>query len=147
MEESKFIHKQIKLPLFPVYYDIFFVQDLLLAPAIISSKYPGIDVHTTPSGSSMTCIAIDSLGNKGVIALFSLNRQEEEPSIEENIIFESTNLAWQILDLLEINVDQDNFKMHSYLVAEISQRIREVHESYEANDDSFDKDPDNLGDI
>ena len=53
-EEIKFVHKQIKLPLFPVYYDIFFVEDLLLAPTVISNKYPGVDIRTTPSGSSMT---------------------------------------------------------------------------------------------
>lgn len=146
-EEIKFVHKQIPLPLFPVYYDIFLIDDLLLAPTIISSKYPGIDVITTPNGCSMTCVAMDSLGNKGIIALFSLERQKEDPTIEESITFESTNLAWYILDILEIKVDLDNSKVHSYLVQEIHREISDLYKAFLESSDSPENDSDDLGDI
>lgn len=147
-EEIKFVHKQIKLPLFPVYYDIFFVEELLLAPTVISNKYPGVDIRTTPSGSSMTCMAEDVLGNKGIIALFALNREPEDPAVTESITFEATNLGWYILDTLEIEVSLDNCKLHSYVVKEIHEQITRVYKELEdrGKENGFDSDSD-LGDI
>lgn len=147
-EEIKFVHKQIKLPLFPVYYDIFFVEELLLAPTVISNKYPGVDIRTTPSGSSMTCMAEDALGNKGIIALFALNREPEDPTVTESITFEATNLGWYILDTLEIEVSLDNCKLHSYVVKEIHEQITRIYKELEnrGKENGFDSDSD-LGDI
>ncbi len=145
-EEIKFVHKQIALPLFPVYYDIFLIDDLLLAPTIITSKYPGIDMMSTPNGSSMTCVAMDGLGNKGILALFSLTRQKEDPTIEDSIAFESSNLAWHILDILEITVDLDNSKVHSYLVQEIHKQITKLYKQFEENLDSNDMEGDSSSD-
>ena len=147
-EEIKFVHKQIKLPLFPVYYDIFFVEDLLLAPTVISNKYPGVGIRTTPSGSSMTCMAEDALGNKGIIALFALNRESEDPTVTESITFEATNLGWYILDTLEIEVSLDNCKLHSYVVKEIHEQITRIYKELEnrGKENGFDSDSD-LGDI
>lgn len=146
-EEIKFVHKQIALPLFPVYYDIFIIDDLLLAPTIISTKYPGIDVMAAPNGASMTCMAVDPIGNKGIITLFSLARQPDDPTIEESITFEATNLAWHILDLLEIKINLDTSKVHAYLVQDIHREISSLFKKMEDTSDESDGDSDDLGDI
>lgn len=149
-EEIKFVHQKTQLPLFPVYYDIFLIDDLLLAPTIINSKYPGVDVVTFPGGSSMTCLAEDTFGNKGIIVLFSLKRQEEDPTIEESITFESTNLAWQILDILDIKINIDNCKVHSYIVQNIHESISTLYKNFLEDENSSgneNDDSDDLGNI
>lgn len=151
MEETiRFYHKQIKLPLFPVYYDVFMLNDIALGPAVVGNKYPGVSLEGIGNTVSFTALAEDEKSNKGIVVLLTTDRHDEEPTISDSIAFEATNLCWHILDLLNITISIENCKIHAYIIEDISRELYTMYDEFiektkDHEDDNTDSD--DLGDI
>lgn len=120
-------HEQVKLPLFPVYYDVFFCDDAWLAPVVISNRYPGVTLDVDTAVASMTSIITAPGKGTGIIAIFIVN---DKTNIKDAIAFEAVNLSWSILSKLEVVIDEENFKIQSYVVEELNRKINEVYDRF-----------------
>ena len=140
---GKIYHEQIKLSLFPVYYDVFFCDTMWISPMAVSNRYPWITLDVDPTATSMNILATSPGKPTGVIVLFA---GDDEKEINNAIVFEAVNLSWLILSELEIKIDADNYKIQSYIVEEIHKKLTEAFERYlgvdlndiEDSDENFD---------
>lgn len=149
-ETVRYYHKQIKLPLFPVHYDVFMLNDIHLGPAVVSNKYPGVSLDGVSSALSVTAVAGDEGDNKGVIILMTTDRSSDEPTVQDTIAFEATNLCWHILDLLQIKITIENCKIHAYIIEDISRELNKMYKEFleKSEDDSdIDDSDDNIDDL
>jgi len=111
---GKVYHEQIKLPLFPVLYDVFFCTDMWMVSGVLQDRYPGVTLDVPPHTTSMTSLVRHPIKGTGIAVIFSVGTDDFD--LRSAIVFEATNVAWLVLGELDIEVDVDNNKLHSYLV-------------------------------
>jgi len=131
---GKVYHEQIKLPLFPVYYDVFFCDDMWMAPMAVSSRYPGITVDMDPATDSITTVVTAPGKTTGILVMFVL--KEDHNDVRNHITYESVNLSWIILNQLEITINEDNYKIQSFVVEEINKKINEAYDRFVDSEES-----------
>ncbi|MBP01278.1 MAG: hypothetical protein CMM25_00500 [Rhodospirillaceae bacterium] len=136
---GKVLHQQIKLPIFPVYYDLFFCDDMWMAPSVISDRYPGVHLDIAPHTTSMTSLIKHPLKGTGIAAIFVVN---EETKVKDSLVFEASNITWLILEELGIDITLDNNKIFSYILEEINREISSTYENFK-NLPSEPDDPEN----
>ena len=145
---GKVLHQQIKLPIFPVYYDLFFCDDMWMAPSVISDRYPGVNLEIAPHTTSLTSLIKHPLKGTGIAAIFVVN---ENTTVKDNLVFEASNITWYILEELGIDVTLDNNKIFSYLLEEINRELRKTYENFcglpEGPEDSDDPENNDLDDL
>jgi len=127
---GKIFHQQIKLPLFPVIYDVFFCNDAFIAPRIIEDKYPGLSITTDPGFNSMTSLIKHPLKGTGIVSIFLVSDDENAPDIRDLIVFESSNIVWNILEELDIGIASETMRIYSYILEEVNREITKAYEDY-----------------
>mgnify|MGYP003645565204 CR=1 FL=1 len=142
---GKAYHQQVKLPIFPVYYDLFFCDDLWLAPSVISDRYPGVTLEMSAHTTSLTSLVKHPINGTGIVALFVVN---ENSNIKNSIVFEASNITWMILDELSIDITLDNNRLFSYLVEEIHKELTKAYNKFcELPENPDNNDSDDLTDL
>jgi hypothetical protein len=132
------MHEKIRLSLLHVDYDVVISPNALLAKEVIEDIIPGATLEnvTADALSFVAGVGHPILGNRVVVYINPSTTDPAQP-LAGIIAHESINVAWKILNVAHIKINEDNRELLGYVVSEIVNELTDMVQSFHEKTDDL----------
>ena len=130
-EPIDIFHQKVKLPLFCISYDVAVGKDMQDVLAHMKLIYPGLNVKLSEGMLSYSCVLSHPDYGNSLIMMIATDGYDNGDDIRGVIAHEATNLAWQITDLMDVEVRLGNHSTQCFIVGELVSQVHNVIATFE----------------
>ena len=132
-------HEVVKVPLFPVEYNVFVSTDVHSMLDHAEEMFKGIKLFAKKDTPGFTTMMTLLDGSQAIAVFINTTVNDELPSLIRRVVHQAVHLSWAVLETEDIEVDEDNHEVQSILVEEfVEQLMRVVNEGKKvAKDDTL----------
>jgi hypothetical protein len=132
------IHEKLRLSLLHVDYDVVISPDAIIAKEVIEDIIPGATLENVKSNtlSFVAAVSHPILGNR-LVMFINPNTTDPQQPIHGIIAHEAINIAWKILTIAHIDVDESNKELLGYVVSEVVNELTDMVQTFHEKTDDL----------